>query len=181
MPYFPISGAFHSVTCLFSDSSGRSWRATSLISSDPFNLFGHPPCCLIQPIERSTFTVNSSFNIQRLIAANSSFSARLPSSRCDGPRSPSPLLPRDRCHALLLRAVLSERAQAADGSLPPPPASRCPRDVPRSLCGTRGSRGFAGFRPLALDEVEGAQCVERERTWTALRVIHDSAAQWSRW
>jgi hypothetical protein len=73
MPSFPIGGAFDGVTGLFPDSSGPS----SLTSSDPFNPLGHSPCCLIPPIERSTFTTNSSFNIQRLITASSSFSVRL--------------------------------------------------------------------------------------------------------
>jgi hypothetical protein len=147
-------------TRLFPDSSGRSSHATSLTSSDLFNPVGHSPCCLISPIEHATFTftANSSFNIQHLIAANSSFRVRLPSSRCDGSRSPSPPLPRNRCHTLPLRMVLSEQAQAADG-----PASRCPREGSRLFCGTRGSCRFTGFRPLALDEARGEQWAERER------------------
>jgi hypothetical protein len=162
---------------VFPDSSGRSSLATSLTSSDPFNLVGHSPCYLIPSIEHSTITTNSSFNIRRLIAANSSFRVRLPPSRCNGPRSPSPFMPRDRYHALPLRVGLSSRAQAAEGPAPlsplPPPASRCARGVLRPLRGTRGSRRFTGCRSLALDEADGAQCAERDVTWTALRVIDD--------
>jgi hypothetical protein len=177
MPSFPISGAFDGVTGLFSDYSGGSSRATSLTSSDLFNLLGHSPCCLIPPIQRSTFTfaTNSSFNIQHLIAANSSVRVGLPSSRCDGPRSLSPPLPRDQWHVLPLGVVLSERVQVADGSeSPPPPAGRCPRGVARPLRGTRESRRFAGFRPLAFDEANEVQCPEQARTWTALRVMGNS-------
>jgi hypothetical protein len=79
MPSSPISDAFEGVTCLFPDSSGRSYRATSLTSSDRFNPLGHSPCCLIPPTERSAFTANSSFNIQHLIDANFSFMVGLPS------------------------------------------------------------------------------------------------------
>jgi hypothetical protein len=93
--FFPISGAFDGVTGLFPDSSGRSPRATSLTSSDPFNPLGHSTCCLIPTIQRSAFTGDLFFSIQPLIADNSSFRVGLPSSRCDGPRSPSPPLPRD--------------------------------------------------------------------------------------
>jgi hypothetical protein len=139
MPSFPVSGAFDGVTGLFPDSSRRCPRTTSLTSSDPFNPVGHSSCCLIRPIERSTFTANSSFNIQRLIAANSWFRVGLPSSGCDGPRSPSPPLPHDRCHALPLRVVPSKRAQAADAPAPLGwPASHCSRGVSRPLRGTRG-------------------------------------------
>jgi hypothetical protein len=99
MPFFPISGAFDGVTGLFTDSSGRSSRATSLTSSDPFDPLGHFPCCLIPMIQRSTFTADLFFNIQPLIAAKSSFRVGSPSAQCDAPRSPSPPLPRDRCHA----------------------------------------------------------------------------------
>jgi hypothetical protein len=53
-----------------------------------------------------------------LIAANSSFRVGLPSPRCDGPRPPSPFLPRNRWHALPLRVVRSRRAQPAGGPAP---------------------------------------------------------------
>jgi hypothetical protein len=59
----PISDAFHGVTGLFPDSSGRSSRATSPISSDRFNPLGHSPCCLIRSIEEATFTAESRFNV----------------------------------------------------------------------------------------------------------------------
>jgi hypothetical protein len=181
MPSFPISGVFDGLNGRFPDSSGRSSRATSLTLSDLFNPLGHSPCCLIPTIQRSTFTTDLFFSIQSLIAANSSFRVGLPSAQCNAPRPPSPSLPRNRCHALPLRVVLSKRAQAADGLAPlPPPASRCPRDVSRPLRGTRGSRWFAGCQSVAFDEGDGAQFAEHERTWTALRVMRDSAAQWSR-
>jgi hypothetical protein len=118
MPYFPISGAFDGVTGLFPDSSGRSARATSLTSSDPFNPLGHSTCCLIPMSQRSAFTADLFFSIQPLIAAKPLFSVGLPSAQCDGPRSPSPPLPRDRYHALPLRVVLPKRAQAADAPVP---------------------------------------------------------------
>jgi hypothetical protein len=104
MPSFPIpvSAAFHRVTGHFPDSSGRSSRATSLTSSDLFNPLGHSACCLIPTIQRSAFTADLFFGIQTLIAPDSSFRVGLPSSRCDGSRSPLLLLPRDRCHALAL-------------------------------------------------------------------------------
>jgi hypothetical protein len=60
MPSAPIIGAFDGVTGLFTDSSGRYSRATSLTSSDPFNPRGHSPCCLIPTIQRSTFTLTYS-------------------------------------------------------------------------------------------------------------------------
>ena len=180
MPSFPINGAFDGVTGLFPDSSERSSRSTSLTSSDPFNPLGHSTCCLIPTIQRSTFTADLFFNIQPLIAADSSFRVGLQLAQCDGPRSPSPPLPRDRCHALPLRVLLSKPAQAAGGPVLLTPASRSPRGVSRPLHGTRGSVRFPGFRPLGLNEADGAQCAEQDRTWTALRVMGDSAAQWSR-
>jgi hypothetical protein len=151
---FPISGAFAAVTGLFPDLSRWSSRANSLTLSDLFNPLGHSPYRLIPPIEPSTFTANSSFNIQRLISTNSWFRVGLPSSRCDGTRSLSPPLPHDRCHALQFRMVLSERVQAADG---PRRCGRCSRDLSRPLCGTRGWCVFAGFRPLALGTWRGGQ------------------------
>jgi hypothetical protein len=118
MPFFPLSGAFDGATGLLPDSSERSSRATSLTSSNLFNPLGHFPCCLIPTIQRSTFTIDLFFNIQPLIAANSSFRIGVPSAQCDTPRSPSPPLPRDRCHASPLRVLLSKSAQTADGPVP---------------------------------------------------------------
>jgi hypothetical protein len=146
--------------------------------SDSFNPLGHSPCCLIPTIQRSAFTADLFFSIQPLIAADSSFRVGLPSAQCDGPRSPSPPLPRDRCHALPLRVVLPKRAQAGDGPAPlPPPASHCPRGVSRPLRGIRGSRWFTGCRSIGLNEADGAQCAEQKRSWTALAVMGDSAAE----
>jgi hypothetical protein len=81
-----------------------------------------------------------------LIAANYSFIVGLPLSQRDGSRSPSPPLPRDRCHALPLRVVLSERAQGADG---PRRCRRCRR--PRaSVHGTYRGRFAAHEGPVPL-------------------------------
>jgi hypothetical protein len=160
--------------------SERSSRATSLTSSDTFNPLGHFPCCLIPTIQHSTFTTDLFFSIRPLIAVNSSFTVGLPSAQCDAPRSPWPPLLRDRCRALPRRVVRPKRPQVADGPAPLPlPASRCPQGVSRPLRGTRGSRRFTGFRPFGLHEADGEQLLEQERSWTALRVMSDSA-QWSR-
>jgi hypothetical protein len=161
MPSFPISGVFDGLKGLFPDSSGRSSRATSPTSSDRFNPLRHSPCCLIPTIRCSTFTTDLCFSIQPLIAADSSFRIGFPSAQCDPARSPSPPLPRDRCHALPVSVLLSKPAQAAHGPvLLPPPASRSPRCVSRPLHGTRESVRFPGFQSLGLNEADGAQCAE---------------------
>jgi hypothetical protein len=146
MPSFPISGVFDGLKGLFPDSSGRSSRGTSLTSSGRVNPLGHSPCCLIPTSQNSTFTTDLFFSIQPLIAADSLFRIGLPSAQCDAPRSPSPRLPRDRCHALPLRVLLSKRAQAADGP-------RCCRRPPVALHGAYQGRFAAhkdrfGFRGL---------------------------------
>jgi hypothetical protein len=56
-------------------------------------------------------------DIQHLVTANSSFSVRLLSSRCDGQKSPSLRLARDRSGSLPRRVVLSGRA-SGDRLLP---------------------------------------------------------------
>jgi hypothetical protein len=165
MPSFPISRAFDAVTGLFPDSSERSSRAISLTSSDPANPLCHSPCCLIPRIQRSTFTTDLFFNIPPLIAANSLFRIGLPSAECNASRSPSPPLLCDQYPALPRCVLLPKRDQTADGPvLLLPPASRSPRGVSRPLCGTRESVRFPGFRPLGLNEADGAQCGEQDRT-----------------
>jgi hypothetical protein len=78
---------------------------------------------LCSPIDHSTFAADSSFDIQRRIAANSSPSVRLPPSRCDGPKPTSPRPP--RVSAIRYRPAASCGAvrtrSAADGFLPRPP------------------------------------------------------------
>jgi hypothetical protein len=100
----------------------------------PFSLLRFPPTRLSPLIDHSPFTAYSSLyvsslittdfslDIKHLVTANSSFSVRFPSSRCDGQKSPSLCLPRDRCGSLLLHVVLSERA-SGDRPLPLPPLS----------------------------------------------------------
>jgi hypothetical protein len=163
IPSVPINGAFDGVTGVFPDSSERSSRATSLTSSDSFNPLGYSSCCLIPTIQRSTFTADLFFNIQPLIAAQSSFRVGSPSAQCNAPRSPSPPLLHDRCHALPTHVVRPKRTQAADRPVPlPPPASRCPRGVSRPLSGARGSPRLRQHRPLGLNEADGAQCGTRQ-------------------
>jgi hypothetical protein len=104
----PISDVFGRVTGLLPDLPGRCSYATSLTLSSPFNSPRHPLAWLIPSIDHLPFTADilglitsdSSFDIQCLIAANSSLSVRLPPSRCDGPNPTSPHLPLDRWHTL---------------------------------------------------------------------------------
>jgi hypothetical protein len=69
----------------FPDSSGEYSRANLVISLSYFNPLRHPPTGLFPPIDHSTFvsesflfvwgliTADSSFDIQRLIAVDFSF------------------------------------------------------------------------------------------------------------
>jgi hypothetical protein len=140
-----------------------------LRSSRPF------PCCLIHIIEQATFTADSSFNIRRLIAANSSFRVGLPSSRCERSRSPSP--PLATLDAVRYRSVWFYPNELRRRTGP----RRCPRGVSRPLRRRRGSRRFPRFRSLGLGEADGAQCARQDRSRTPLLVMRDSAVQWSRW
>jgi hypothetical protein len=79
----PFKDAFGRVIALFFDSSGRCSRGTSVTSLIQSTI--HPACCSLS-IDHSTLAADSSFDIQRLISANSSFRVRLWLSRCNGPK-----------------------------------------------------------------------------------------------
>jgi hypothetical protein len=85
-----------------------------------------------------------SFDIHRLIAANSTLSLRVRPSRCDVPKPPSPSLRSDRCRGLPLHCTVWGRLN----------------DVRRTKIAS-----VDGCRPC------GVQCVERERTWKAFPAV----------
>jgi hypothetical protein len=123
------------------------------------------------PIHHSTFAVDSFFDIQPLIAANSSPSVRLLPSRCDGPKPTPPRRPRvDAMHcrpAAPCGSVLT--SSAAGGLLPRPPRPATRRgDTSRRIRGARASCRLMECRAWA---VGGAHWAEQDRRGKALRGV----------